>query len=110
MKCVVLDPIYLSDKHIKKLKSLGRLLIYRDLPVKEDEILRRLEGADIVVSASVNLTGRLLKKCKRLKAIFIACSGYNRIDIDACHKLGITFPIMLRRLLQNTSLLFYLLF
>lgn len=89
MKLVVLDPIYFNKSHIDKLKSISNVSIFKDLPKSEDEVLKRINNANIIITASVDISEKIFKQCKNLKMICLACSGYNRIDIDTCNKLGI---------------------
>lgn len=51
--------------------------------------MQRIKDADIVITASVDINGKIIKQCKSLKLVCLACSGHNRIDIDACNELGI---------------------
>lgn len=90
MKLTALDPIYLDKRHINKLKKIGQVLIFEDLPKNKDELLERIKDADIVITASVNIDSEVIRQCKSLKLLCLACSGYNRIDIKTCNKLGIT--------------------
>ncbi len=89
MKLVILDPIYFHERHIERLKQFGGVLIYNDLPRNNKEILDRIKDSDVIITASVDLNGEVLKQCRRLKLICLACSGYDRIDIDSCDRLGI---------------------
>lgn len=89
MKLVILDPIYFNKKHIDKFKNIGEFLNYKTLPNSDNEILQRIKDADIVITSSVDIRGDIIKQCKSLKMICLACSGYNRVDIKACNKLGI---------------------
>jgi lactate dehydrogenase-like 2-hydroxyacid dehydrogenase len=89
MKLIILDPIYFHKEHINRLKKIGKVLMYKTAPKRKKEILRRIKNADVVVTASININGKIIMQCKSLKMICLACSGYNRIDIDACEDLGI---------------------
>lgn len=89
MKLIILDPIYFNKKHINKLRKIGQVLIFDDLPKTKDEVLQRVKDADIIITASVDISGEILEQCKSLKMICLACSGYNRIDLDTCNELGI---------------------
>lgn len=89
MKLVVLDSVYLAKRHIDRLKKLGQVLIFGNLPNSEYETLQRIKNTDIIITASVDINGRILKQSKSLKMISLACSGYNRIDLGPCNELGI---------------------
>jgi len=90
MKLVVLDPIYLNKRHNERLKSLGKIRVFHDLPNTENELLQRINDAEVVITSSVNIDGKIIRQCRSLKMICLACSGYNRIDIETCNSLGIT--------------------
>lgn len=89
MKLIVLDPLYLNKRHISKLKKIGRTKVYKTFPNSEKEILQRIKNANIVITFSPKFNGELLQQCRSLKMLCLACSGCDRVDIDACNKLGI---------------------
>ncbi|MDD1781630.1 D-2-hydroxyacid dehydrogenase [Enterovibrio sp. ZSDZ35] len=55
-----------------------------------DDVLERLADATIVITNKVVLSAELLTKLPKLKLIAIAATGYNNVDIDWCHKHGLT--------------------
>ena len=89
MKLTVLDPIYLNERHINRLKSFGQVAIHANLPIREVELIQRIKDSDIIITASSNLDKKIIEQCKSLRLISLACSGYNRINVEACNKLGI---------------------
>lgn len=54
-----------------------------------ETVLKRCQGADIIITNKVNLSGDILAQLPQLKLICIAATGYNNIDIEAASKLGI---------------------
>lgn len=89
MKLTVLHALHFRKKHIDSLKRIGQVRVFKDMPNSEEEILSRVKGAEIAVTSSVNINKEIINKCRCLRMISLACSGYNRIDIAACNKAGI---------------------
>ncbi|ODC05493.1 glycerate dehydrogenase [Terasakiispira papahanaumokuakeensis] len=57
---------------------------------REDQVVERLQGADIVITNKVPLRRETLVQLPSLKLITVAATGYDVIDIEACEALGIT--------------------
>lgn len=89
MRLVVLDPVYLNQGHIGRLKRIALVKNYETLPRGKDEIVQRIKGADIVITSSIDINGEIIQQCESLKMISLACSGFNRIDLESCNRLGI---------------------
>lgn len=89
MKLTVLHPAHFRKSHIDRLRKIGRVSIFKDLPDSNEEILSRIKDAEIIITSSVNIGKDIIDKCRSLRMISLACSGYNRIDIKACNKAGI---------------------
>lgn len=70
------------------LKALGQVTVYdRTAP---EEVLSRVEAADVVVTNKVAFDRGLMAACKNLKLIAVMATGYNIIDTAAARELGIT--------------------
>ncbi len=54
------------------------------------EVVNRLREADIAISNKVVIDQPILNACPQLKHIAVAATGYNNIDIAACHAQGIS--------------------
>jgi len=54
-----------------------------------EQVLERCQGADIVITNKVVITGEILAQLPQLKLICIAATGYNNIDIEAASKHNI---------------------
>jgi len=55
----------------------------------ENEVIERLQNADVAVLNKVRLTRHHLESLPRLKMIAISATGFDKIDIHACHEHGI---------------------
>lgn len=56
---------------------------------KPDEVLERCTDADVIITNKVVLGGETLKQLPRLKAIQLAATGMNNIDLEAAKELDI---------------------
>ncbi|MEO1536269.1 MAG: D-2-hydroxyacid dehydrogenase [Pseudomonadota bacterium] len=54
-----------------------------------DQVIERLQGADIAVSNKVPIRGDAIAALPDLKMICIPATGYDAFDIDACRERGI---------------------
>ena len=89
MKIVVLDGYTLNpgDLDWSPLQNMGETKIFeRSTP---DQILARSADANIILSNKVVLDKPVLEKLKRLKLIAVTATGFNNIDVEAAHELGI---------------------
>lgn len=93
---VIIEPINMLDIHIKKLNEIAKkVIIYDTIPKDDEEILKRIEGADaILLSYTSKIDEYVLKKQKNLKYIGMCCSLYSyesaNVDILCANKLNIT--------------------
>jgi glycerate dehydrogenase len=56
---------------------------------RPDEVVERLKGADMAVTNKVKLRDAELSALPNLKFIAITATGFDNIDLAACHKRGI---------------------
>lgn len=54
-----------------------------------DQIIERLQDAQIVITNKVLLDRNALSKLPKLKMIAIAATGFNNVDVQCCQELGI---------------------
>lgn len=89
MKIVVLDAHVLNpgDLDWANMKALGEVEIYDRTESKE--VMQRCHGAEIVITNKVPFDKERLQQLPDLRLIAIMATGYNIIDIEAAHKLGI---------------------
>jgi D-3-phosphoglycerate dehydrogenase len=89
MKIVVVDHIYLEDQHVEKLRSLGDVKIFKDIPKTKDELKERIGEADIVIVGWSHLTEDVLNSTKNLKMVSIWATSCHYVDLEAAEKRGI---------------------
>ena len=91
MKIVILQPLetdislYLKSEILKE----HEIIEYKIKTTSKDEIIKRIDDADIVVSDNTPLNEEILSRNKNLKALFIAFSGLDHIDLKYCNKNNI---------------------
>lgn len=90
MKIVILDAYALNpgDLDWSGIQALGEVDMY-DRTAPED-VMVRCKGAEIVVTNKVPFDRERLQQLPNLRLIAVMATGYNIIDIDAAHELGIT--------------------
>jgi len=92
LKIVILDGYTENpgDLSWDQIAALGELTVYDRTPVKdEDEIIRRIGDAQIVITNKTPLTEKILKSCPSVKFIAVLATGYNIVDCAAARELGI---------------------
>lgn len=89
MKIVVVDHVYLEEEHIKKLRSLGDLEVFKDPPKSPDELKERVVAADVVIVGWSDLTKNIIDSAKNLKMISIWATTCHYADLEAAKERGI---------------------
>ena len=92
MKIVVLDGYTENpgDLSWAQLEALGDVTIYDRVALDdENEVIRRLDGAEIAVVNKAPVTRRVLDSCPNLKLITVTATGYNVVDIACAKEKGI---------------------
>ena len=89
MKIVVVDHVLLEGKHIEKLRTIGKLKVFKDPPKDTEELKTRIKEADIVIVGWSNLTKPVLDCARTLKMISIWATTCHYVDLEAAKKKGI---------------------
>ena len=92
MKIVILDGYVENpgDLSWAGLEELGELVVYDRTPFNDDaEILRRIGGAEVVLTNKTPLNKDVLGKAPNLKFISMLATGYNVVDAAAARARGI---------------------
>jgi D-3-phosphoglycerate dehydrogenase len=89
MKIVVVDHVYLGEEHIRKLRSLGNLKVFKEPPRTRGDLRRRISKADIVLVGWNNLTKDVISSAKNLKMISIWATSCHYADVQAAKEKGI---------------------
>jgi len=90
-KIVILDayPSNCGDLSWNALADLGELIVHEHCPQDKAEILRRCQGADIVLTNKMPFTAEMMDVLPQLKLIAVQATGYNIIDTAAARERGI---------------------
>ena len=93
MEIVVLDGYTENpgDLSWEGLEKLGELSVY-DRTADEQEAIRRIGKAEIVIVNKTPVTRRILKACGRIRYIGVLATGYNVIDLEADSDLRVVLP------------------
>jgi len=90
MKIVVVDHVYLEEKHLKKLQSLGQLKVFKEPPQTSTELKERIKEADIVIVGWSQLTKNIIESAKKLRMVSIWATSCHYVDIEAAKERGVT--------------------
>ncbi len=88
MKIVVLDKLDIPENLLDRLRVLGNLSVYDDIPTKE-EILVRLRDAEIAIMGWTTITDEMLENLPKLKYISLALTAYDNVDTIAARRKDI---------------------
>lgn len=95
-KIVAIEPVSLIPSAEKKLEELAEeVILYRDIPKDEDEIVSRIGNADaFLVNYTSTITREIIDRCANLEYIGMCCSLYSpesaNVDIKHASSKGIT--------------------
>ncbi|MDI6904390.1 MAG: 2-hydroxyacid dehydrogenase [Candidatus Bathyarchaeia archaeon] len=89
MKIVVVDHVYLEKEHVKRLRSIGDLEVFKDPPETPDELKERIKAADIVIVGWSNLTREVINSAEKLKMVSIWATTCHYVDLDTAKERGI---------------------
>jgi len=86
MKIVVVDHVYLEEEHIEKLRSIGDVEIFKDMPKNSEELKRRIDDADIAIVGWSHLTEEILKAVEKLKMVSIWATTCHYVDLKTARE------------------------
>ena len=91
MKIVVLDGYTENpgDLSWEEMGRLGELTVYDRTPADDEEIARRIAGAEAVYTNKTPLSARVIREAKSLAYIGVLATGYNVVDIKTARERGI---------------------
>ena len=91
MKIVNLDSHGLNPGDLSwgPIEALGELTLYPYAAETEEEVIRRIADAEIVIGNKTNITRRVLESCPSIRLICVLSTGYNVVDIAAAKEHGI---------------------
>lgn len=95
-KLVAIEPVSLIESAEKELHQYAKeVVLYRDVPSDDEEILKRIGDADaVLVSYTSRITRDVIERCEHLRYIGMCCSLYSEesanVDIACARERGIT--------------------
>lgn len=92
MNIVILDGHALNpgDLDYGIYSQFGDVTLYPYPPEDEEELLRRIAHAQILILNKVSIPRRVFEQCPGIRLICVAATGYNVVDIDAARDHGVT--------------------
>jgi hypothetical protein len=93
MKIVVLDGYATNpgDLSWERIERIGELTVYDRSPNADtEEILSRIDKADIVITNKTPLTREIFARSPKLRYVGVLATGYNVVDVDAAKEHGVT--------------------
>lgn len=95
MKIVFLEPLGIPNQALlaQARKAVGEdieLVAYPDRREDEATLIERSRDADIVVLSNFPYRESVISRCPKLKMICVAFTGTDHVDVDYCHRHGIT--------------------
>ena len=70
------------------MNQFGQVTIYKQS--NPEEVIERIQEADIIITNKCLLTEEVLQYASKVKLICITATGVNNVDLDYCHRRGIT--------------------
>jgi phosphoglycerate dehydrogenase-like enzyme len=89
MKIVISEPIYLTDEYRGRLKAMGELEAYDSMPASDEEFVRRIKDAEIVIAGRYGFTAASIRRARRLRMISLWQTGYDNVDLEAASSRGV---------------------
>ena len=94
-KMVAIEPTSMVDEHMERLRKYAREFVeYDDIPVGDEEIIRRIGDADaVLLRHNTHIGESVLRACPNVRYIGMCCSLYApenaNVDILTAKELGI---------------------
>ncbi|MCL2319986.1 MAG: D-2-hydroxyacid dehydrogenase [Treponema sp.] len=92
MKIVILDGYVVNpgDLSWDGFRKLGELTVYDRSPLDDEaEVIRRIGGAEAVITNKTPVTKAVIEACKNIKYIGVLATGYNVVDYKTARAKGI---------------------
>ncbi len=111
MKVVILDALTFGETPLGAFKQFGDIEIFQT--TSEDETLKRIKNANVIVTNKVVINAEAMLTCRDLKLICITATGMNNVDLEAAKENNIEVKNVAGystdSVIQHTfSMLFYL--
>ncbi|MEM7360006.1 MAG: NAD(P)-dependent oxidoreductase [Pseudomonadota bacterium] len=89
MKITVVDTVDFSLDQLDRLRALGDIDFYDDVPSRE-ELFKRLEHTDIAILGWSNMDKEAFKAAKNLRLLSLWSTGFDYVDITAAKAKGVS--------------------
>lgn len=92
MNIVILDGYATNPGDLSwgRLEKLGELTVYDRTPNADtEEIIRRINEAEIVITNKTPLTRDVFSRCSALRYVGVLATGYNVVDVQAAKEHGV---------------------
>lgn len=91
MKIVILDGYTENpgDLSWDGFKKYGDLTVYDRTIHDDNEIIKRIDGAEVVYTNKTPISANVIKACPSMKFIGVLATGYNVVDVVAAKEAGI---------------------
>ena len=91
MKIVLLDGEALNpgDLSWEALEKLGELRVYPHGCEDQEEVIRRIGDADIVLGNKTPVSRAVFERCPNIRLMCLVSTGYNVVDIQAAKEHGV---------------------
>ena len=92
MRIVILDGYTENpgDLSWEKLNEYGEVIIFDRTENKEEIILKRIEGAEIIITNKTPISKKIIEASKDLKLICVLATGYDVVDVIEAKEAGVT--------------------
>lgn len=88
---VILDskPLNPGDMSFESIKNIGNVIVYKECPNDNEEIINRAKDAEILLLCYTKITRDVIEKLPKLKYIGVLSTGFDSIDLEAAREHGI---------------------
>jgi glycerate dehydrogenase len=85
MEIVILDgkTLIQNDLSWDSFEELGKVTMYDRTPYEEEEIVKRIGEAEVVLTNKVPITASIMDRCPNMKYVGVTATGYNVVDVRA---------------------------
>ena len=95
MKIVVLEPLGIAQEALEgilssRVNEKAEIVYYPDRKEDVETLVARSRDAQIVVLSNLPYPEEVIEQCPKLKAIMVAFTGVDHVDIECCQKHHIT--------------------
>lgn len=78
-----------GDLSWAQIEALGELTVHEHKTADEDEVIRRVGDAEIIIGNESMLTRRVLESCPNIRFITVLATGYDAVDCACARERGI---------------------